>query len=834
MSGNMQNGIGTSGQASWPAPKGSTDQRRAQWIITTTVVGSYVVKVCLKLLVGLWTGSAPLIADAFHGAIDILEHFGLVIVGRHARKADPEKYPLGREPLLNLMSIAICCGVLLLSLGAIWQGIKSLAIAGGIVEMLPPLLADSLYHSDRQFVPPMIAPIVVMVFSSGLSWIVFKIEWHQAVKHRLKEFEADAKELRSDGILEMGIAVGLLTQWGLVRLVVEISWMHLDLDTVSRTVSGVIMIGLGGYILRHVLPDMREHYSTLLNPSISITERLALEDALQARMPIGCQLTRPVTAYMRGDSVFVTGWLEVERDLIGMGDVVTERCERIVEAYFSDDAESVNVHFGVTAVETEETIQQDWNRLLREVWNVDPNSDCAAVFRDFKSGELSVTRKKLAECELSNHQERSLATWMSAQVAFEVDGPASDELERAEAAIEKTLETTTSASIRGMLCSSRLIRAGSSTTTNPEKLDRITAFRDGADALLKDSAASPPVVRAECAFALGHSWNRAEDYDLDRATRYFDASARLYAESGIRSESDRLKTSWGHQKTLIYELGDSIILLEESRAIKELKGDRLGLAYVYGCLGDAYGRWGDFARAQLYYREDIRLIDELGITHQLPRVMVKAGEGKVRRGAVEREEAWIVAGIEDLENARAIVRDRDSDTTFFADKGCAKGALALASMCAAKGRRKQRLDDAHRILERMQPSGSYQEAFHERLLGRLKGLSEDNAGAAICLKNASGLFERLSSHGAERTMSMQSITCRLEAAKFQTAISGAGECIEEIVRELLEFIVPFRGLLGSAGKRIHEYVSEYRASGKKLTEKGDLTQIDALIAFLEG
>ena len=84
-------------------------------------------------------------------------------------------------------------------------------------------------------------------------------------------------------------------------------------------------------------------------------------------------------------------------------------------------------------------------------------------------------------------------------------------------------------------------------------------------------------------------------------------------------------------------------------------------------------------------------------------------------------------------------------------------------------------------------------------------------------------------------MSMQSIVCRLEAARFHPTIShGNHEAVDEALEQLLAFIAPFKGLLGAPASRIQEYMQQYhdlrQAPSKQLEA---LSRIDRIVAFLE-
>ena len=110
------------------------DIRQVQRRISTVVVSSYLIKATAKLTYGILLSVPPLIADGIHGIIDIFEHGVLVLAGRHARKADREKYPLDREPLIDLMGLSIFIGLFFIGLNFFSDAIKNITATLSLVR----------------------------------------------------------------------------------------------------------------------------------------------------------------------------------------------------------------------------------------------------------------------------------------------------------------------------------------------------------------------------------------------------------------------------------------------------------------------------------------------------------------------------------------------------------------------------------------------------------------------------------------------------------------------------------------------------------------------------
>ena len=197
---------------------------------------------------------------------------------------------------------------------------------------------------------------------------------------------------------------------------------------------------------------------------------------------------------------------------------------------------------------------------------------------------------------------RHLAMWIRAESILRIKGAGSEEAQHILESVGTLPPDESSLPSAGILGSWALICATDATQGHPQKKPQLDRFRKCVEEALAAHTEWPPLVRAECAFAVGHSWQNGPDFNVNTTKQWFRRAEELYIQSGIRSESDRLKTSWGHLLTLLYELGDAVVLLEESRAVREQKNDVTGQSFVFGCLGDAYSRLGQFDRAYQCYQ----------------------------------------------------------------------------------------------------------------------------------------------------------------------------------------------------------------------------------------
>ena len=577
----------------------------------------------------------------------------------------------------------------------------------------------------------------------------------------------------------------------------------------------------------------------LLRLVLSDREREVLEEAISDVLPPGCELVTPIRVRGMDEELWVLGTIRVEPELMSATPTLLGRVHQIIERHIQRDKE-LYVAIEPQAAETKETLRRDWDRLLEEVWQVKPFDALADPFRLVKSGRKKEARKALEKAnvgsprqddgneETSNHD--LLRAWIQAEVVFPGDNPDSGAAEEADKVLSRLLEQPGGGPAHAMLLAWQLVRRAAA------RQDGLDELRARVSNVLK-AQRLPTIVRAECAFALGYDWERRSDFDLDHSNDYYLEASNLYLQSKMPSEADRLNNSWGHQRTLLFELGKAVVLLEESLRVKKLKDDLVGLAMTYGSLGDAYSRLTEFERADRCYEEDIRLIRETGNLYQLSGVIRKQAQSWIRRGLLERDRQPIEAGLSRLRELRQ--SGDDGSGAFFTLKELARGELAMASFETDPSLRTLCIDRASACIAEMEATRPYFEAFRERLNGRLHGLGNDIDRARTHLARAAELFRRMGRGEDERRQSLQSIACDLESTRYLAAANdNCEEKVRVVLANLSEFLVWQGASLDEAGGLIRQRIrlvergiNSHRGSN---AHSAALEAIDQIVALIEG
>jgi len=823
----------------------------ASSVIHGSVISSYLAKAIGKGVAGLLLLSPPLVTDALHSTLDIAEHLVIWLAGRHARTEDRERYPLGRMPLLDLIGFTIGLSVTFLAFTCLCHGLGSLLVLSdllwGLSSVVPEWIRDHVFPSHPAASPGKMALAGTVFLASGaLSWAVYVVEKSLAESHGLREYVSDAEELRNDGLLELTVGAVAIVAVGVTYL------LPAEFDEIYAASTGAGFLVLTYVIGRHGIRELAQNYRSLMNPGLDAAALDQLREHVNHNLPVGCSLAQSneasLVAFVRGDDIFVSGTLKIERGAMSGSDTIIEDAKMIVEGFLSS-RKNVVVQFSVESDDPAGDIQRVWRRLLTEVWNVGAVGDLAEAYFAAKRGELRRAGDLLdrVECASLSTCERQLALWIRCQDAQFLRGAQGDRARAVDSEVSSIRRAAAGDASSAMLAAWQLeVRSVSGRIAELPGDEQIRALCAEMEAVARAEGQLPAVVRAEAAFMLGLSWERRSAYDVDAATGYYRLAARLYAESGMPSEADRLWNTWGHQKTLLYELKEAVHLLERSRRIKQQKGDRVGLAFASGCLADACSRLGQFARADELYGEDLAILHEIGAMYGVVGVLVKRGEASIRRGVVSRESSWINEGVQLCREAHGR-KEQNPFSRFFGLKGIAKGLLWLAAVSDSPSTRIQRLEEARRVMREMRPASDYTEAFILRLQGRLAGLQGDGRMSRSCLRSAADRFASMRRSVASRHNSLQSIVCRLEEARFKAVGRSPDPALmRAALTELTTFVAPFGGLLGEARTFIDEGVDKLETVLSRLEEDREedsastaqamitMTQeADCLIAFLE-
>ena len=84
---------------------------------------------------------------------------------------------------------------------------------------------------------------------------------------------------------------------------------------------------------------------------------------------------------------------------------------------------------------------------------------------------------------------------------------------------------------------------------------------------------------------------------------------------------------------------------------------------------------GDYYTADHYYSKDIDLLNKLGVENQIPLVMCKQGDARIRAGLTEVNIERVSSGIEICVESENLSKNLNGKSQFFQQKGQIKGWL---------------------------------------------------------------------------------------------------------------------------------------------------------------
>ena len=810
-------------------------QKLAVLIIHILVVASYTIKSLSKALFGFFIlHSTPLIIDAVHGSVDILEHIIISIAGHFARKEPDEKYPVGRKTLLDIVGLAIGISVLSLSISCFVN-----AIRGGQHKYLIQSRENIAYVG------------IIFLACSCISWITFVFEKRLAVRYSLREYVDDANELGQDAILELAAGLAAVIAWG-----VSYYWPN-TIEIVHSVTYRIMLLGIGAYLLYHGIYSAWENLNNLMNPGLDKTILSELTEHIGLNLPAGCQLIYtegfPLKTFSRADDLYIFGTLDIEQGLQAESKRIQENAEIITQKYLSYTGKNLIITFYLqTSSENQNRLDEESNILLSKIWGLDSNSTLTESFYLLRKGDIvgSYDAVRMLDLLKFNAKERELYIWICCQKTLYIDGPSHPDAYKVENQLHKEIEysmTTPSTVMFAVWQLFRIVLSGD--LFKGEYFDKIKSLIEKMKRVIQEhkTLELDPIILAECAFVLGIYYERSCQYEIGKSTDYYKTAERFYLESGIVSEADRLYNSWGHQKTLLYELQEAIVLLEKSMEIKKQKGNDagiVGMSYTLGCLADAYSRSALFDKANGLYLEDLRLIKEAQLPHLEHGVSIKRAESLIRRGVCDGQNEQIAAGVT---ACRQVFEKNNlpNETSFFAAKALLKGLLWLYESTDNKIQHEKYISESLDLCKKMSSFSEYSKAFLLRLKGRMLGCQGSYNEAYKYFTKSEALFISMSRGLQFRNSAIQSIVCKLESSKYSILENSSQLSQMEIaVEELQRFITPLRGLLGDVQNMLEEELDFLRKSLKALKKKKNtdreyinkniIKPANKLIALIEG
>ncbi len=806
------------------------NQKSAEFIIHIVVIASYAIKSSIKTVFGIFLlGSIPLIIEAVHGLIDIIEHIIISIAGYFARKEPDEKFPIGRKPLLDVIGMVIGISVILLAVTCFKN-----AMFGNS--------DNSSYGREG------IAKLsLVFLFCSVISWIVYFFEKRLAIKNSLREYVDDADELSHDAVLELGAGLAGVAAWSMSFI-----WPEM-IGSIHSLLLRVMLFGIGSYLLYHGIKSFWENKKNLLNPGLDRSFLSELREHINLNLPDGCKIDRkdlPLTTFSRADQLFVFGTICIQDKLKTESQRILENAENTIRKYLSCTGKNIIVKLDLEILsDNENKFGMETEILLDQIWGLNNKSILFEGFHIFRKGDILGSYNAVNSIDLLQlrDEEKPLYKWICCCKILYIDGPNSLASSEADNSLKMEHNVKICNSSEVMFVIWRFLRIILSGDLYKSKYDiEIEDITGIIEDIVKDSKEFPAIIKAECAFVLGIYYERSNQYDIDKSTSYYKIAERLYFESGIVSEADRLYNSWGHQRMLLYELEEAAVLLEKSLKIKKDKTvdtEIIGISYTLGSLADVYCRSGMFKKADEYYARDLELIRKAQLDHFESGVFVKRAESLIKKGLWERDSESIIFG---LDICRRIVQTEQAEkTNFFAMKAIVKALLWFCELVDDTEKRSDMISECNKLLEKMEPFSNYSKAFKMRLEGRYLGEIGSFRQAYKCFIKSEALFISMSRGLQFRNSAIQSIVCKLEIAKYKIRENCQQlNQLQIAIDDLHYFISPLKGLLGNVQTTLeHELESLEKAlkflhKNKKIKpnfiSENIFRPLNRLIVLLEG
>lgn len=209
-------------------------------------VFSNSLMVILKFIVGVITGSAAVLSEAFHTTIDLLASLLTFIAVIVSGKPASKKYPFGYQKMENISGTIEALMTIITGIGVIYECIHKLIY---FVPMNLPYLG-----------------MAVMLFGGIVNFIVAAVINHQANVGDNIAMRANAVHLFTDGCTSVGIGVALFLAW--------ITHIYI-LDP-------IIGIGLGVYIFIEGIILIRQAFPPLLDSKIPVNEESKVIGVIQS------------------------------------------------------------------------------------------------------------------------------------------------------------------------------------------------------------------------------------------------------------------------------------------------------------------------------------------------------------------------------------------------------------------------------------------------------------------------------------------------------------------------------------------------------------------------
>ncbi len=276
--------------------RAAIDRRRDVKRVLVTALVINLSMTGLKLLIGLFSGSLAVIADAMHSATDALSSLiGLITNGLSDPRPDRD-HPYGHDKYEGVGALAIAGFILFTAI--------EILINGGerILEGVPQLRINGI---------ELLLLLVVLMFNLGLAFY----ERREGRRLQSQLLLADARHTTTDIWTTVIVLVGLTGAW----------WFQLNwLDVALALPLAVLLITVCWQVVRRNLPWLVDH--------IAIAPEAIHEQAMGVPGVINCHdiASRGVL----GQRVFIDMHMVVDTDHLPTAHSITEQVEERLERRF--------------------------------------------------------------------------------------------------------------------------------------------------------------------------------------------------------------------------------------------------------------------------------------------------------------------------------------------------------------------------------------------------------------------------------------------------------------------------------------------------------------------
>jgi cation diffusion facilitator family transporter len=206
--------------------------------------------ICIKLAVGIISGSVSVISEAIHSIMDLVAAVIAFISVKIADRPPDENHPYGHEKAENISGVIEAVLIVIASCVIITQAVKKLIIGTHVVELW--------------------LGCVVMAVSAAVNLVVSRKLYKVAKSEDSIALEADALHLKADVYTSLGVALGLL--------IIGLTGIH--------TLDPVLAIAIALLILKEAYDMLVKALNPLMDATLSDGETRTIKHILDEHRSI--------------------------------------------------------------------------------------------------------------------------------------------------------------------------------------------------------------------------------------------------------------------------------------------------------------------------------------------------------------------------------------------------------------------------------------------------------------------------------------------------------------------------------------------------------------------